>query len=180
MARTRIERDYFDWMYDLVCGHRYGKRTSFRQLLLYLHEVEFKDFIPNDSNRGEDGVDLRYRYAYENDLDCDIDLYLTGPCTVLEMMIALAIRCEESIMDDPAVGNRTAQWFWKMIVNLGLGDQMDGRFDVDYVWEVVEIFLNREYEPNGRGGLFYIKNTTEDLRNVEIWVQMLWYLNSIT
>lgn len=43
------------------------------------------------------------------------------PCSVLEMIIALAIRLEEHIMDDPDIGNRTGQWFWDMIVSLGLG-----------------------------------------------------------
>ena len=43
-----------------------------------------------------------------------ISAYLDNKtCSVLEMMIALAIRCEEHIMDDPDVGNRTGQWFWK-------------------------------------------------------------------
>ena len=37
------------------------------------------------------------------------------------MMIALAIRCEEHIMDDPDAGDRTGQWFWSMLVSLGLG-----------------------------------------------------------
>lgn len=54
----------------------------------------------------------------------------------LEMIIALAIRLEEHIMDDPDIGNRTGQWFWDMIVSLGLGSE--GLIDV------IRRFLNRD------------------------------------
>ena len=42
---------------------------------------------------------------------------------------------------------------------------------------VMQIFLNREYEPNGRGGLFTVNNSPADMRTVEIWYQFMWYLN---
>jgi hypothetical protein len=95
------------------------------------------------------------------------------------MIMALAIRCEENFMDDPSRGNRTQQWFWGMIRNLGLGSMTDDRFDERAVRKTIEIFLNREYEPDGRGGLFTIRHRREDLRNVEIWYQLCWYLDSI-
>jgi hypothetical protein len=105
---------------------------------------------------------------------------LSGPCSVLEMLIALAIRCEETIMDDASMGNRTGQWFWGMINNLGLGGMTDDIVDVGVVDSVIERFLARDYEPNGEGGLFTIRRCSEDLRTVEIWVQLLWYLDTIT
>ena len=145
-----------------------------------LHDTEFRYSIPRDDNRAYDGLNLRYRFGYENgygdDISADFD---SRPCSVLEMMVALAIRCEESIMDDPYVGDRTGQWFWGMIVNLGLGSMIDSRFDKRRVDEVIKRFLDREYEPNGKGGLFTIKNCDRDLRNVEIWYQLCWYLDGI-
>jgi hypothetical protein len=104
---------------------------------------------------------------------------LNGPCTVLEMMIALAIRCEETIMDDFDVGNRTGQWFWGMVTNLGLGSMTDIRYDERYIDDVLTRFLNREYEPDGKGGLFTIRRCDRDLRKVEIWYQLCWYLDSM-
>ena len=65
MTRTDIEQEYFEWMYDLVCGGRYAKENSHKKLLSYLHEVEFIYSMPKDSNRAEDGESLRYRFAYE-------------------------------------------------------------------------------------------------------------------
>ena len=94
------------------------------------------------------------------------------------MMLALAIRCEETIMDDPKVGNRTKQWFWGMVTNLGLGSMTDDRFDRRFVDDVVERFLDRRYEPDGTGGLFTVRNCRYDLRKVEIWYQVCWYLDS--
>jgi hypothetical protein len=96
------------------------------------------------------------------------------------MIIALAIRCEETYMDDASIGDRTGQWFWGMIRNLGLGSMVDSRFDKLYVEEVVRRFLDREYEADGTGGLFTIKNCDADLRDVEIWYQLCWYLDTIT
>ena len=85
--------------------------------------------IPMDGNRAEDGIDLRYRFGHEQHYsDAMVASFLDDrPCSVLEMMIALSIRCEEHIMDDPDVGNRTGQWFWSMIASLGSGPcMMDG------------------------------------------------------
>jgi hypothetical protein len=96
------------------------------------------------------------------------------------MMIALSIRIEEDIMDDDEYGNRIGQWFWEMIVSLGLGSMTDEHYDEVYITDVIDCFLNRRYEPNGKGGLFTIRDTKDDLRDVEIWYQMCWYLNSIS
>nr|DAU60935.1 MAG TPA: hypothetical protein [Caudoviricetes sp.] len=166
---TTLQEEYFEWLYNLVCGERYASEISYRKLLAYLHHTEFTWLFPNDQNRAEDGINLRYRFTEE----------LPGSCSVLEMMIGLAIRCEEWIMDNPNYGNRTRQWFWSMISSLGLGSMHDERFDEAYVKQIVIRFLNREYQPDGRGGLFTIRNCEYDLRDVEIWYQLCWYLDDI-
>jgi len=143
--------------------------------------TEFIFSIGLDGNRAEDGIGLRYRFGYEcRHDDPVITAYLDNRgCSVLEMMIALALRCEEHIMSDPVVGNRTGQWFWNMIVNMGLGGMDDVKFDGLYTDAVVGKFLAREYEQNGKGGLFTVEGCRYDLRGIEIWYQMCWYLNSI-
>jgi len=182
VTRNELNSEYFNWMCQLVCDERrYSRRLSYRKLLYFLHSVDFNYTIDMDGNREEDGIDLRYRFGYENSYESSmIAAFLDNqPCSVLEMMIALAIRCEEHIMDDPDVGNRTGQWFWNMIMNLGLGSMTDDQFDKRYAEQVIERFLNREYEQDGEGGLFTVKHCKHDLRTVEIWYQMCWYLDEI-
>lgn len=182
MTRNDIINNYFDWLYKLVCDKRYSKSISYKKLLMHLHNTTFRYSIPKDQNRADDGLDLRYRFAlsqgYERSprviMDC-----LEGPCSVLEMMVALSIRCEENIMDDPNIGDRTSQWFWGMVTNLGLGAMTDSRYDKIFVDNTVNRFLDRDYEPDGHGGLFTIRHCDRDLRNVEIWYQLCWYLDNL-
>ena len=171
--------DYFEWMLDIVCGNRYDHTISYRKLLSHLYNIDFTYIIPMDRNRANDGIDLRYRFALLNGYD-DIPECLDGPCSVLEMILALAIRCEESIMDDPCMGDRTKQWFWGMISSLGLGAMTDDRYDEKFVDDAIFRFLDRKYEPNGRGGLFTIRNCREDMRTKDIWHQLCSYLNTIS
>ena len=175
----RINDEYFEWLCELVDIKRYSRQVSYRKLLMHLHNIEFTWYIPHDDNRADDGVQLRRRFALVRD-DMSLSDYISGPCSVLEMMVALAIRCEETIMDDALMGNRTGQWFWGMIRNLGLSHITDNKFDRNAVDDIIARFLNREYEPDGRGGLFTVRNCDYDLRDVEIWCQLSWYLGSIT
>lgn len=176
-----MKEEYFDWMYNLVCDDEYSKGLSYRKLLRYLNEVDFTYSIDMDGNRADDGIDLRYRFAFENKYDNRrVVHYIDNtPCSVLEMMIALALRCEEHIMENSDYGNRTGQWFWNMIVSLGLGGMSDDHFDIQYVREVIDRFLNRDYERNGKGGLFTVEHGVRDMRSIEIWYQMCLYLDDI-
>lgn len=175
-----IRDAYFDWMYDMMCRGRYSKDISYRKLFSYLYDAEFVYLISMDANRAEDGIDLRYRFPHERAGVEDVERYLSGPCSVLEMLVALSIRCEENIMDDPRFGDRTGQWFWGMINNLGLGAMNDDRFNLNMVEDIVEKFLDRDYEPDGTGGLFTIRNCDRDLRTMEIWHQLCYFLDTIT
>ena len=180
MTRRDIIDEYFEWLYYKVCKSRYSEETSFRKLLGLLHSIEFTYTISMDDNEAQRGINLRWIYSLEMDRDHeDVISYINGPCSVLEMMVSLSMSCE-NIMDDPQIGDRTGQWFWNMIVNLGLGSMTDSRFDEKYCEEVIFRFLNRDYEPNGKGGLFTIRDCDTDLRKVGIWYQTCWYLNSIT
>ena len=180
MRQDKLERQYFDWMFNIICYNRYDKDISYRKLLEYLHDTEFYWMLDMDENRAKDGLDLRYRFCVDHRCLSDIEKIDYKPCSVLEMMLALAIRCEETIMDDPNYGDRTAQWFWGMIGSLGLKCMTDEYFDEKYVESVVFRFLDRKYCSNGEGGLFIIDDPPRDLRDVEIWNQLSWYLDIIT
>lgn len=178
-----VKEDYFDWLCEYVTRNKLQSKgvtsdISYNKLFEYLFSVPFTWTIDFDENRAGDGYSLRDDYSLDRTGTYDLSEYIDSEVSVFEVIIALAIRCEEA-MDDPDYGNRTRQWFWEMLNNLGVADQYDQNFDLEYVDKCVTRFLNREYEPNGRGGLFIVRHTNEDLRDVELWYQMNWYLNEI-
>lgn len=177
--RDRVQNEYFEWMIRLVCDGKYSRGLSWRKLFRLLHETEFIYILEMDANRADDGSDLRYRFAWESHLEThEVEDYLDDrPCSVLEMMVALAQRCEEHITDDPDSGNRTGKWFFEMIESLGLRDMDDGNFDKVAAADILVRFMRREYLPSGQGGLFTISDPAYDMRTAEIWYQMMWYLN---
>jgi hypothetical protein len=172
-----MEKEYFDWICRIVCDGGYSGGRSWRKLLRYLDECEFTYILDMDSNRAKDGTALRQRYMYETGRTIG-DAAMGRPCSVLEMMVALALRCEEHLMADPCFGNRTGMWFWEMIANLGLSALTDERFDENDSGRAITRLLRREYGPCGEGGLFTIPFCKDDLRDVDIWYQLMWYLTS--
>lgn len=176
MGKLLKER-YFEWMCDLVYDSRSPKKYDL--LFRCLDSIPFTYILEMDENRAQDGLDLRYRFGYECDVDGnDIYEYLDRePCSVLEMIVALSFRIEEDIMGNESVGNRTNKWFWTMIENLGLASMSNDNFDEYYTKRVINKFLDRNYKRNGEGGLVTLHNCSRDLREVEIWDQVMLYLN---
>ena len=163
---------YFEWLCLQV-----GVTEDYWTLMGMLFNREFTWFVPNDNNRAADGLCLRERYLEERGLEGSAMIY--GPCSVLEMMAALAIRCEDDIMRDPDLGDRTSLWFWIMICNLKLDRYTDDTIDMVYTEEIsriLDVMLDREYMMNGDGGLFPLKKPAHNQRRVEIWYQMNAYL----
>ena len=178
MTKNELIDRYFDWMYQLVVDDRYTK--SYRRLFSRLYDTEFIYTIPMDGNRAEDGINLRYRFGYEQNYSDSMIASLLDdrPCSVLEMMTALAIRCEEHLMDNPDIGDRTKKWFWDMLSSLGLDHMDDARYSRHHVDQVLDRFLERDYARNGKGGLFTVNNG-RDMRATEIWYQMNYYLMNL-
>lgn len=176
----KIETQYFDWLCDKVLND--DSNIKYYKLMNSLHNFDFISLLRMDENREHDGAQLRYRFGLEIDIPRSIikqSLDTSDITSVLEMMVALSIRCEETIMTDDDYGDRTGNWFWNMITSLGLETMDDSRFDDNYVFGVLDVFVNRQYKRNGEGGLFTIDGITRDMRNVEIWYQMCWYLDSL-
>ncbi len=170
-----VNNQYLDWLMAIV-------QLPYHSLLLEkLFNTEFVWLIPFDANRADDGIQLRYRFGRENDIpDPVVSTELDNrPCSILEMIVALAIRAEEQIMGDPSIGDRTSIWIHDMLSSLGVIDLSDYDYDEDAVNEAIYIFINRMYTRTGRGGLFEIPNLdpSRDMRTAEIWYQMCWYMN---
>lgn len=178
MTEFEISNKYFNWMCHTINS---AGNSRYKKLLSYLQNIDFYYTLAMDANRYEDGISLRYRFGYESNVDQFVisECLDNKQCSILEMLISLSMRCEEHIMDDPDIGNRTDQWFWMMIKNMGLHIFNDSNFNEKKVDEIIHRFLEREYESNGSGGLFIIENSENDLSTVEIWTQLCWYLDSI-
>lgn len=169
-----ILKDYFDWLYFMVVPNP-GK-NQYRKLLTTLHSIEFRYFVDYDENRASDGENLRWYYV--DDGGNDEILRWKEPCTVLEMIISLAMHMD-NIVGDTDGELDIVHWFWMMMYNLDLDWMFDDRFDKSYLNGRVKMFLDRTYQPDGEGNIIYISGCDTDLRDVEIWWQMCWYLDSI-
>ena len=175
MNHADLINDYYDWL----IGHVYDEDSNkYDKLLCFLFEEEFVYTLKMDVNRAADGEDLRYRFSKESSYTFpEIRLAMDRPCSWLEMLVALSLRCEESIMEDDAIGDRTGVWFWKMIVNLGLSSLTNARFSRTDAVYCLDRFTNHDYNFDGSGGgLFVIRNPRRDMRDTEIWYQLNWYL----
>lgn len=175
-----INVEYLDWLKCFVVQEDFYTQ-KYDKLFDLLHDIDFVYCIPMDENREQDGIDLRKQFIDEHNYKEENLIALEKPCSVLEMMVALSIRCEENFAWDPyEYGDRTGVWFWKMICNMGLTGHIDDEtFDSAFVERKVSKCLERNYQSNGRGGFFMIPHCKEDLRDVDIWKQALWYLDTV-
>lgn len=172
---------YLNWLYQLVNDTRSTKAPTYYKLFSYLLDKIFIPIVSNDDNRVQDGLDLRADFINTNGrIRCCVKSN-DNECSVLEMMVSLAIRCERHIMDNPEYGDRTSVWFWGMIDSLSpsLRNEDDKHFKYEIVDDIIERFIKRKYKANGEGGLFTVNNCRFDLRDAEIWYQMCWYLDTI-
>lgn len=176
-----VRNNYFNWICGIVINNEEGITDDYIILLSSLFNREFTYSHPMDKNRYIDGLELRSRFAmdvYGGDENLIINTLGLYKCSILEMMVALSLRCEE-IMQNGEL-NRTHIWFLNMIHSLYLDDLSDYNFDDDVFEQNINKFLNREYAYNGNGGLFTLANPIGDLRDIEIWYQMMMWLKEWT
>lgn len=170
-----VRERYFNWILEQITTPEI--RDEYDKLFRVLDDIEFTWINEYDENRAADGIDLRSKFGeymgYSYYIWHDA---LDRPCSLLEMMAALAIRCEDSIMGDEDFGDRTDVWFWNMVSTMGLEDETDDNIDELYVRGRCLRVLKRDYAPDGFGGFFYIPGRN-DMREVEIWYQLNYWLN---
>ena len=92
------------------------------------------------------------------------------------MLIALAIRCENDIMQEKSLGDRTGIWFWTMLNNLGLLEMDDTHYNSEVVSFILSKFMDRKFDRRGYGSIFFANNRHEDFRATEFWYHMCWFL----
>lgn len=169
---------YTDWLLTRVGYSKYEK-DSFVNLMWSLSYTPFTYILPMDKNRASDGLYLREEYCRQYGYDFE---EICTPCSVLEMLCALAIRITEEYIGDPS-DSRPEIIFFEMISNLGLT-----YFDDDFyeknpigaknrVQDILQTWLERRFSYNGNGAIFPIKLPKRDQRRIEIWSQMQEYIS---
>lgn len=159
--------EYFEWLMQIIEGPR-----EYSYVLERLYNTEFYSPVPRDDNRAVDGVELRYMYQDETDDICEKD----GCCSVLEMMIGLAMRIDNDYLYEYIYGDRTAEWFWEMMHNLRLDYYDDYNYDPDEVRYILEKFLDRKYGKHGQNSLFPCQFAGQKWKDLEIWYQLNRYI----
>lgn len=159
---------YFCWLVELI-GDGYLER-NYQKLLWKLFTTDFFYELEYDKNRAADGLFLRRTFANS----CGMILP-DKPCSVLEMIVALARKAEDDIMHDPDIGDRTGRWFWIMMENLGLDIYDDYGYSEANVNQILDVFMHHRYAPNGgSGGMFSVRKCCRDMRKTDLW----WQLNA--
>ena len=167
---------YFMWLCSKV---DIPSRMPYLSLASALHNCYFTpDRTGMDMNRAYDGLHLRAEYMEKHGSHGSSGS--RGACTMLEMLIGLAKRMA-FLMENEEKPKRISEFFWKLIQNLGRSGFDDIRFRTLHgesaVPKAVKHVLDRDYMPDGRGGLFPVKHASSDFRKMEIWYQMHAWLN---
>lgn len=168
-----IRENYYNWLCRQIApaGPIHSERR-YEYLLRWLYSRPFRFILSMDQNRSVDGINLRYAYAAEMHIpQAQVAVELDNvDCSMLEMMVALDRRCV--LMEYELPGENFGKFFWTMIQNLGLY----GPFDPEEAELAVSRVENRDYAPDGLGGLFWLQHPRADLRGVDIWYQAMWYI----
>ena len=188
-----INEEYFQYLYTRF-GHHYGtSEDQYRILFKTLNRIEYYWTIPRDENRASDAYALRNEfynyYIAMNSVRDDAEQIiippcaeiLTGSCSVLEVLCALAARFENDIAHNDSIGNRETKWFWEMMDNLGFQKYVDRVMTSENSFAVIrkiQDVLDRRYNPNGVGGMFpRINPYVPDQRDLELWYQISGYFS---
>lgn len=184
--------EYFKWLCRKVDVYQ-DDISGYWYLMQVLWAKEFGWFVPNDDNRVADGLELRLEFAYDHYYD--YNLSASDICSVLEMLVALAVRMDDTIIK-PGEKVKVGDRFFELICNLELDKYTDDRYldlgnndnsyhlaamysmvkDSAEIDDILEVLINRQYSKNGKGGLFPLVRAELDQREIEIWYQMHEYL----
>jgi hypothetical protein len=173
LTDAQVHDHYFKWLCTPLLEKN---KHDYWSLLKQMDVTTFRWSVANDDNRGADGIKLRDQFIEDQDLGIyEWSILLQRPCSVLEMIIGVAVR-----MEDVMYCGDFTRWFWEIIDNLGMSEFTDVAYYTNSasVWIkfALDNLLSRNYQRNGQGGLFPMKGEKIDQRKVEIWYQMQAYL----
>lgn len=166
---------YFEWLCGKVGGSVHNG-LDYSLLFMDLYVSDFNYILDEDSGRATKGQYLRYEYAWEHENGID-DETLATPCTMLEMLVKLAMDVEHYILGKSG-GDSTGEWFWIMLSNIGLDTQDNSHYNRNYILNQLQTVLFRKYDQNGKGGLFPEFSYFRDARVTGLWQQASDYFSN--
>lgn len=145
---------YFEWLLSQVeCDEQLGE---------LLDAMTYSWHFILDENRSAGGLELRKIYGLEYSVD--LDDVKTGPCSVLEMFVALAMRFSENA--DISVSKA----FHEMISNLQ-------EVNSNSLKVTIQEWMNGNFSPDGYGSPFILQYYTGDARDLDVWTLMTIYIS---
>lgn len=96
---------------------------------------------------------------------------------LLEVLLMLSKQMEDSF--GFAKEGNIPEWFWLMMNNLGLSKYDDrnlGTREANIINQKLDIWLSRQFKPNGEGSPFPLKGPCLDQRFVDLWQQANLYV----
>lgn len=197
-TKTEMQERYFKYMMGIV-GIKDGmiKDRCYSMLFHHLHRIIFTPFVGLDINRAHDGKGLRYDFIYYSNQKIvefngkeisrrekwsysEEDMVnIEGPCSILEMIIALCNRRWDYRQD---AYSAPYDMFVDILHNLKLTRYDDGHYNHDRVAFIIDRVNQREFDEDGKGGMFPIPDFVmdgvwfKDQREIDIWFQVDKYL----
>lgn len=170
-----LNDEYFKWLLGIL-GFKEPMSCRYISMLSYMYYKDFRltnPIVGHDDNRLTDGFELRAQYSNNFTME-DLPQKFDEEVSVLEVLVAFAVRIDDDIMYDGEL--HASKWFFIMIDNLGMTNFTEDRLGLSWVIDeeeqILDIWMSRQYGPDGKGGIFPVKNTAFDQRNVEMWYQM--------
>lgn len=180
MNSKRNNDKYVKYLYSII-NKKNG--PTYYHLLNLLHTIKFEWTVKNDDNRISDALEIREEYIEKT----GTDLFSNDDVSVLEVLIGIIHRMMY-LMYGENRGVTTSKLFIELLYNLKIHEYTDlmflkkgkASFIQRDVCKKIDKMIKRKYKKNGQGGLFPLKSIGKssnlDLRNAELWYQMMYYL----
>ena len=152
------------YFYDLV--NFVDGAGAYENVLQALFNTPFEAKVAKDENRLKDCRYLREKFGWPT----------VNPGNCLEVLIVVA-RDMEDILYDDRHGNRTVEWFWLMMSNMGLTEYTNARYEDTAVLDIIDKFVQRKYKTNGEGGPFPLRRPPNNQRRADLFMLMNYYVN---
>lgn len=152
--------------------------NTYNELFAALLSHRYTWILPMDSNRAQDGKEVRERF-YNSISYLEYPKWVKDePCSFLEFLAAITFRM--NYICSGYNEDKTKEIFWLLLSNLGINELSDANWErMDgsrMVAEAVERVCKRKIDINGEGGLFPLQAPKQNQREVEVWYQMQAYI----